>query len=370
MNDVVTPINADKLEYLLESTGYDEAKSQYLVDGFKNGFDLGYRGPENIKQRAPNLKFTVGNKTVLWNKVMKEVKEGRYAGPFSKPPFDNYIQSPIGLVPKDNGKKTRLIFHLSYPRESKNGHSVNGSTPCDMTSVKYPDFDQAIRLCIKAGKGCMAGKSDLSSAFRHLAIRKSQWKYLIMKAENPLDGKIYFFMDKCLPFGASISCHHFQEFSDALSHIVKHRNWQQDNVNYLDDFFFVAAMKYWCDQQLRNFLTVCQEINFPVSLEKTEWSCTKITFLGLLIDTVNQLICLPLHKVEVARNKIRTILQRKSKKSTLHEIQQLAGYLNFLCKAIIPGRAFTRRLYAQTQGILKPYHHLPIKQEIRLDLEM
>ena len=37
---------------------------------------------------------------------MKEVKEGRYAGPFKDNPYKYYIQSPIGLVPKDNGKNT------------------------------------------------------------------------------------------------------------------------------------------------------------------------------------------------------------------------------------------------------------------------
>ena len=48
----------------------------------------------------------------MWSKVMKEVKGGLYADPFEKPPFDNFIQSPIGLVPKDHGTKTRVIFHL------------------------------------------------------------------------------------------------------------------------------------------------------------------------------------------------------------------------------------------------------------------
>ena len=72
---------------------------------------------------ARNLKLNVGSKTELWNKVMKEVKEKRYAGPYHKIPFEYYIQSPIGLVPKDHGKSTRLIFHLSYPRLS--GHRSN-----------------------------------------------------------------------------------------------------------------------------------------------------------------------------------------------------------------------------------------------------
>ena len=47
---------------------------------------------------------------------MKEVKLGRYAGPFPTIPYEeDFIQSPIGLVPKDQGCDTRLIFHLSYP---------------------------------------------------------------------------------------------------------------------------------------------------------------------------------------------------------------------------------------------------------------
>ena len=44
---------------------------------------------------------------------MKEVKVGRYCRPFEQIPYANYIQSPIGLVPKAGGKM-RLIFHLSY----------------------------------------------------------------------------------------------------------------------------------------------------------------------------------------------------------------------------------------------------------------
>ena len=34
------------------------------------------------------------------------------AGPFKKVPFEHFIQSMIGLVPKDNRRAVRLIFHL------------------------------------------------------------------------------------------------------------------------------------------------------------------------------------------------------------------------------------------------------------------
>ena len=53
------------------------------------------------------------------------------------------------------------------------------------------------------------------------------------------------------------------------------------------------------------------------------------------------------------------------------ELQQLAGLLNFLCRAIFPGRAFTRRMYAQFSGPeflkLKHYHHIKLNQEFISD---
>ena len=105
-----------------------------MIDGFENGFSLGYTGKEDVRRFAPNLKLRVGNETILWNKVMKEVKEHRYAGPFTEPPYEHFIQSPIGLVPKDGGKDTRLIFHLSYPRD---GDLVNSGTPPEICKDKF-----------------------------------------------------------------------------------------------------------------------------------------------------------------------------------------------------------------------------------------
>ena len=219
LENLVTPVNAYELQRLLLETGYDSTKTQFLIDGFSNGFDLGYRGPENVKQTSNNLKFTIGDKIELWNKVMKEVQLKRYAGPFEKIPFENYIQSPIGLVPKDGGKKTRLIFHLSHPRDPKRGVSVNGNIPEELTRVKYSDFDESVKLCIQEGPGCYIGKSDMTSAFRHLAMAKRFWKYLVMKAQNPIDNKWYYFVDKCMPFGASISCAH-SRLSQMQFHIL------------------------------------------------------------------------------------------------------------------------------------------------------
>ena len=377
LENIMTPVDVDKLHYWLKKTNYDPQESDYLVDGFINGFDLGYRGPEVIQQKSQNLKFTIGDKLELWNKVMKEVKEKRYAGPFREIPFENYIQSPIGLVPKDGGQKTRLIFHLSHPRNRKRGFSVNGNTPETLTKVKYKDFDAAVKLCIQEGKGCAMGKSDMTSAFRHLAMKKKYWKFLVMKAQSPLDDLWYYFVDKCMPFGASISCAHFQSFSNAVAHIVMTLS-KRKNINYLDDFFFTALKKAICDGQIQLFLDICSQIKFPVSMEKTFWGTTRLVFLGLLIDTVNQLICIPVEKIEKAKSLINKVINKPNnktrKKVTLHDLQSITGFLNFLCKAVVPGRAFTRRLYSIQEGaennFLKKHHHINLTSEMKMDLRM
>ena len=115
--DVVhTPVDVEMFKKLLTEAKYPQEKINFIYEGFSEGFHLHYQGSRNVRLESENLKLRVGSKTELWNKLMKEVKEKRIAGPYEKIPFeDNYIQSPIGLVPKDGGKMTRLIFHLSHP---------------------------------------------------------------------------------------------------------------------------------------------------------------------------------------------------------------------------------------------------------------
>ena len=207
--------------------------------------------------------------------------------------------------------------------------------------MKYPDFNEAIQLCLKGGKGCHIAKSDMKSAFRNLGIKPEDWKYLVMKAVSPIDGKTYYFVDKCLPFGASSTCSHFQRFSNAVKHIVQWKA-KKSLVNYLDDYLFAALRKLLCNLQVKIFLEVCSEISFPVSLEKTFWASTKPTFLGLLIDTINQCVCIPVEKVKKAICLINSILEKKSRKVTLNQLQKVCGFLNFLGRCVIPGRAFTK----------------------------
>ena len=171
--------------------------------------------------------------------------------------------------------------------------------PQEFCKVKYPDFVQAVDMCTKAGKGCYMGRSDVSMAFRNVPLKVEDFPLLLLKAMHPETKKFYYFVDKCLPFGSSISCAIFQAISDGIAFIVSQRT-ENPTVNYLDDYFFSALMKAWCDWQLNQFLDICQQINLPVALEKTFWGTQFMTFLGLLLDSKEQLVCVPVDKVDRA----------------------------------------------------------------------
>ena len=196
------------LKDLLLESRYDAEETWFLVDGFTNGFDIGYQGPVERQSTSENIPLTVGTQVDLWTKIMTEVKCKRVAGPFEPIPFKNFIESPVGLVPKA-GRKTRMIFHLSFNfhkgKEGKiNNNSLNACTPKELCTVRYNDLDAAVSNClhlIEHAKEILLvdrkertpvvflGKTDLSSAFWVLPLKVCCYCWLIFKAKDPQDGK-------------------------------------------------------------------------------------------------------------------------------------------------------------------------------------
>ena len=114
-DNIVTPINTDLLAELLQEINFDPVKTRKLVKGFRHGFSIGYKGPMERISMTHNLPFRIGTPLDMWNKIMKEVKLERYAGPFLKSqiPYQHFVQSPIGLVPKARGRlDSYFICHM------------------------------------------------------------------------------------------------------------------------------------------------------------------------------------------------------------------------------------------------------------------
>ena len=367
-------MNPDVLEELLRESQYNTVKSKFLVEGFRRGFPISYAGPVNRQDYSNNIPCRVGSKTEMWNKVMKEVKLKRFASPYKTIPFKNFIQSPIGLVPKHDNQ-TRLIFHLSYDFKDSGGKSVNSHIPKEDCKTKYRDLDFAVKLGLRlAGEENLPlfyGKTDLEAAFRVLPLSRESYKWVILRAEDPETGEKWFFIEKNLPFGSSISCSHFQEFSDSLRNIVEFKTRSPVALtNYLDDFLFTATTVRKCNYLIKVFLDVCFEIGVPVAQKKTVWGCEEIIFLGIILNGKEKLLKIPEDKRTKALNMLCWIGDKK--KAKVGDLEKLSGFLNFLTKAIFPGRAFTRRMYAKFTGLenLKKHHHIKLDAEFKGDCQV
>ena len=177
------------------------------------------------------------------------------------------------------------------------------------------------------------GKRDLVSAFRILPILPKHRCLLLMKAQHPLSKLWKYFINKCLPFGSSISCTHFQLFSDALAHIVQQKLGLKV-VNYLDDFLFINPQQEICDQMVRKFLDICEQVHCPVSAEKTEWSSNVMIFLGILLDGVNCCLAIPQDKRMKAITMIQMVQEKRT--VTVKTVQRLTGLLNFFTESSCP----------------------------------
>ena len=113
----------------------------------------------------------------------------------------------------------------------------------------------------------------------------------------------------------------------------------------------------------------------------------KIVFLGILLDGQKQVLAIPEDKKTRALAQLNLMVNKKL--AQVKHLQQLAGLLNFLNHAIMPGRAFTRRMYAKFSGftkvgsvtckdqnkkeertILKPHYYVRLDAEFKDDCRM
>ena len=248
----VTPVRIDRLTSVLRD--YDPLLKNFLIQGFSYGFHIHY---SNLRSsfESPNLLSANDQPNIVTDKLHKEIEAGRVAGPFSAPPFDNFVVSPLGIVPKKAPNEFRLIQHLSYPHEN----SVNSGIPVDFSSVRYASIQDAIVFVKRLGVGCYLAKTDIKSAFRIIPIHPGDYPLLGMKWQ----GNYYF--DRCLPMGCRSSCAIFERFSTALEWAAKQIFQADEIIHVLDDFLLIAKSKQSCENLLSRFISLCNYLGVPIA---------------------------------------------------------------------------------------------------------
>lgn len=342
------------LPYLRE---YPNREAAVLLEsGFRDGFIIPCSSVSAV-ECSRNLASVLLRPEVVAEKLAKEVSLGRMAGPFQFAPLPNLRVSPLGLVPKKEPNKFRLIHHLSHPA----GSSVNDGIEPDVCKVSYTSFDVAVSWVRRYGRGALMAKTDIEAAFRLLPVHPDSFCWLGCRWDGG------FYVDCCLPMGCSISCAYFETFSTFLEWVVKRESAIPSILHYLDDFLFIGPPgSRVCKVLLSTMERIAVTFGVPLAPEKTEGPVTLIKFLGIMIDSERMECRLPEDKLQDLRDQVGRA--KVARKLRLRDLQSLLGKLNFACRILPMGRVFCRRLSMATAGVRAPAHFVRLTASLREDL--
>ena len=349
---IYTPVRVSALDSLL--SGYDVEIHSFLISGFSVGFRIGFCGSLPLNSERNNFSAFQCVEPVS-TAILKELRRGHTAGPFSHPPRSDFMCSPLGAVPKKDGTQ-RIILDLSAP----SGFSVNDGIPdC---SVHYTSFDEAVELIKLMGKGCFLAKVDIRHAFRLCPVHPDDWHLLGFQWR----GRLYH--DVCLPFGLRSSPLIFNCFADALLWILSNKFGVVGACHYLDDFLLSGSSEDDCRTKRDLFLFSLSILGVPIAEDKLEGPSQVLTFLGIEIDTQAGLLRVPPTKLVEIKGLV--ILWTSRRKCTKRELLSLIGSLSFVCRVIRPGRIFLRRMIDLAHSVKSLHHHIDISASVRKDLAM
>ena len=199
------------------------------------------------------------------------------------------------MIEKNASGKWRLIVDLSSPENS----SVNDGISKELSSLSYMSVDTVAEAAAKLCKGALLAKTDVKSAYRNVPVHPSDRLLLGMSWR----GNVY--VDKALPFGLRSAPKIFTAVADALEWIAK--RWGADPLYlFLDDYITLGpAESDECQKHLNILLSVCAMLGVPVAVDKTEGPSTRITFLGIEVDTIAMELRLPQDKFDHLVERIR-----------------------------------------------------------------
>ena len=113
-------------------------------------------------------------------------------------------------------------------------------------------------------------------------------------------------------------------------------------VHYVDDFLFVIKEREEAERARDQTLALGARIGLPWSADKTEGPTTKLTFLGIQLDTIKMEASLDAGKLHDLRELLK--VWEKKTAATIEELQSLTGTLNWVTRVIRPGRSYIRRI--------------------------
>ena len=309
-----------------------ERSCDIYYEVWRKGFGSAVSAPPPYILPPRNMLSALQHPEVERAYLTKECALGRMLGPF---PLSVAARLPplhvnrFGVIPKGhNTGKWRLITDLSYP----SGCSVNDGIDPDLCSLSYSSVEQVATVTTSYLPGTLLAKIDIDSAYRLIPVHPSDRPLQAME----WDGMLY--VDPMLPFGLRSAPKIFNAVADALEWCIRAQGVQHI-FHYLDDFIVIGPPNSaTCAEALTIIDQTCNRLGVPMVAHKREGPTTRLTYLGIEVDTVAGQLRLPSEKLHRLQTLLREWGDRKV--CTCWELESLIGTLNHACKVVQCGRSF------------------------------
>ena len=350
------------LNYEALHAGLQSHPDKSYVDRILNyalhGVPIGYTGPR-VKRECKNWPSVNAFRTDISKSIANDIRLGRKAGPFDYVPFDYFVGSPMGAFMKRSGK-VRCIHDLSWPP----GLSVNDYISSEEYTLQYMSMDDLTYRIKHYGPGTLIGKLDLAEAFKHILVRPEDWD--LLGSVYTEYGQKKYYVDLVLPFGLRSSPKLFNDFADALQHIMLNRG-VTECYHYMDDYVTLGPPdSTQCATNLNTMLQVCEDVGFGVNPQKLVKPNVVIEFIGFVVDTIK----MELRISDERRQKILAELSHWEGKKvcTKRELLSLIGKLMFISKVVRSGRTFVRRLIELSKRVKYLHYRVRLNRSAREDI--
>lgn len=347
-------LNIDNWEKYID----DSPDERELLSFIKYGFPLGYMGPTSDTEGISNHKSATDFPIQVDHFISKELDMGGIMGPLVKPPFKEWCHvSPLMSREKRGTSEGRVIIDMTYPPEtSVNSYIFKNTVMGAPRDHALPNVDSFVCELKRIGNGAYMSSTDVSRAYKNFRSDPLDWPLLAFKWRDS------FYCDVSMPFGARASSCHMQRVANAITRMLM----EMDVVAkmYIDDLILISPTREKAVRDLQVAQKLLSDLGLPEAPDKVQAPSTRVTWLGVVIDSVSMSISVPLDKLEEIKACVCNALKMRS--MTKKHLQSIIGKVIHVAKCIRPARLFVSRLLEALRGMKKKY--LKVTPEMRDDL--
>ena len=331
-----------------------DSDKDFILDGIHNGFKV-MNIPDNLPSaECNNYKSATcaTNRPLVEKQLKSELRAGHYKICRQKP----QIISAIGAIPKPDSSDIRIIHDCSRPINT----GINAYANPEKFS--FETIDSALSL---APYHAWMAKIDIKSAYRHVALHPSQYPATGIKFKFTGDDKYTYMYDTRLMFGASESVGVFHRITQSIVRMMRRKGFHS-TICYLDDFLIMEKTYDRCKLAMDTLQQLLIRLGFTLNYNKCVQPTQRLTFLGIDIDMVQQMLFIPPAKLNSIRDS--TLQALSWNKATKRQLQSLVGLISWGAKCVKAIRPILRSLIDLQSPLKHPSHRIRLPAFVKMDL--